>query len=137
MIRSFDSDVMQKAFTLLPDDNSDIDFDAWLKDGNNVMLVSGEDVGCATYEYPGVYTVHWFYKSRGRAALNLAREMLHEMFTNYGMETARGLTPETIPQAIRLAKYMGFKSFDTIVFPDKEVPYELLLLNKKEFYNGS
>lgn len=136
MIRSFDPEVMAKAFELLPDNNKDVDFKAWLENPRNVMLVEDDNVGCATYEYPGVYTVHWFYNVRGRAALNLACKMLDEMFTNYWMQTARGLTPKSIPQAIWLAKQIGFKSYDVVEFPNQEGPYEVMMLNKEEFYNG-
>lgn len=135
IVRSFDPNELKEAFKLGPHDNSSIDCEAWLNNYKNVMLVEGNNVGIATYEYPGVYTVHWFYNVRGREAIKLAREMLDEMFNKYGCETARGLTPTNLKAARWLAKQVGLTSYGMMTCTNGE-EVELMFITKEEFNNG-
>jgi hypothetical protein len=130
MERSFDAGLMR---TAMGDFKEDVDCEAWVANDKNVMLVKGEDVGLATYEYPGVYNVHWFFKVRGRKAIELAKEMLDEMFSNYGLQTMRGITRVDIRGARWAARQVGCTSHGIIEYPDG-YSYELFLLTKDEFY---
>jgi hypothetical protein len=139
--RSYDPEVMQKAFephTRYHD--AQMNYDAWVKDTRNVMFaVENGDIGLATFEYPGVYGVHWFFNhTKGRAAIRLAQDMLDELFTNYEAKTVRGLTPIDIKAARILAKYVGFKSYGLIECPETDGPNrgicELMLMTKNGFY---
>lgn len=131
MIRSFDPELAYKFAGMLPRNNG-MDWQAWLDNHRNVMLVEGENIGMGTYEYPGLYNVHWFYTVRGREALNLAKEMLDHLFTNYDVQAVRGLTPVEVKGARWLARQVGLTSYGILEFPDG--PYELFCMTKDEFY---
>lgn len=134
--RSFNPEIMRQALLMLPDDNSDIDCDAWVRNHNHVMLVDGDNIGLATFEYPGLYTVHWFYTVRGREAIKLARRMLDVMFTEYGAQAIRGITAKDLKAARWLAKQVGLTSYGEYVGWDGQA-YEIQCITKQEFYNGS
>ncbi len=130
--RSFDPELLKKAFSRCPAYVTEgFDVQAWLNNPRNVMLTDEEDVGLATFEYPGVYTVHWFYERRGRKAIDLAREMIGVMFNEYGANAIRGLTAMELKAARWLAKQVGCKSYGVLKFSDG--PHELLLMTKQDF----
>lgn len=132
--RSFDPKLAKQFAEIVPR-NAGVDWAEWLKDTRNVMALKGENVGMATFEYPGVYNVHWFFTARGKEALQLAKEMLDYFFQNYDVKTIRGLTPVSIKGARWLARQIGLKSYGILEYPDDE-PYELFCMTKEEFYNG-
>jgi len=133
--RSFDPSVMRGAFELSPEKMpADFNYAEWLEDRRNIMLTEGDNVGLATHEYPGVYTVHWFFTTRGRGAINLARDMLNEVFKNTDAKTIRGLTPVNLKAARWLAKQVGLTSHGVMQFADgKEC--EVMFITKEEFYS--
>jgi hypothetical protein len=87
--RSHDLAVLQSAnrddYTMHPSD------EVWLGIPENVMYQKDDDVGLATYDYPGLFAVHWFFRSKGKDALRTAVEMLDDLFTNYGALAVRGV----------------------------------------------
>jgi len=134
--RSFDPKLLEEALSTVPDEKDGVDYEAWINNHNNVMLVENDNVGLASYEYPGVYNVHWFYKSaKGRGAINLAKRMLTYMF-EHGAQTIRGLTREDHRAARWLAKQVGLTSYGFVQYPDEELRHEIMFITKDEF-NGS
>jgi len=133
MIRSFDVETFKTAVEPYPQIfPTPFDFEGWLKHPLNVMYDADGSVGLGVYEYPGVYTAHWFFKVRGREALNLAREMLDALFTDHKAVVVRGLTKVNLKPARWAAKQLGFKSYGILEFSDGE--YELMCLTKDDFY---
>jgi hypothetical protein len=131
--RSFDIETARNAAESVPSTEG-MDWEAWLGDTRNVMFtIDNGDVGLATFEYPGLYNVHWFFNNtKGRAAINLAEEMLNELFTVHGAEAIRGFTPVEVKTARFLAKYVGLTSYG---FVDTENGLcELMIMTKDEFY---
>lgn len=135
-MRSFDPEVFRKAVEPYPDvfKGQDFDFEAWLEDLNNVMYDDDGSVGLCSFEYPGVYTLHWFYKVRGRKALVLAKTMIDDLFTNHGAKTLRGLTEVGLPAAKWAARQIGFKSYGIDTCPKGD--YEIFIMTKDDFYKG-
>ena len=111
--------------------SADFDYQQWVDNTNNIMLVEDKNVGLATYEYPGVYSAHWFYIVRGKDARNLAKEMIGKLFNEYGVETIRGLTPVDNRPARFLVRQLGFKSYGIVDFKDRSC--ELFCMTKQEF----
>jgi hypothetical protein len=112
--------------------NEDFDYQAWVDNKNHVMLVENSDVGLATYEYEGVYTVHWFYpNAKGRQAIELAKRMCDVMFDEYGAKCLRGITRTDIKAARWAARQVGMKSHGIMTFADGE-DYELFTMIKDE-----
>lgn len=114
--------------------NADFDWKSWLENDNNVMFEDERSVGLATHEYPGVFTVHWFFEKRGRDAIKLAREMIGEMFEKYGAELVRGLTPCDNKAARWATRMVGLTSYGLV--ETTIGPHELFCMTKNEFYNG-
>lgn len=133
-----DLDMLTEAlgeYTLAPDNAT------WLNVPGNLMYRLDDDVGLATYDYPGLFAVHWFFKSKGKAALKTAVAMLDDLFTNYGAKAVRGVIHMDNKPSRRLAKYIGFERISVEEFLDG--PNELILLPRevfnqfKEKINGS
>lgn len=135
--RSFDPAVLRLATSdyreMIPED---FDFESWVKDGNNVMLLSGDNVGLATFEYPGVYGVHWYFKSaRGRKAIQLAKDMLSWLFSHTDAKAIRGLTKTNLKAARWASRQVGMKSYGMVEC--KTGQHELFCLTKEDFLKGN
>lgn len=135
MIRSYDPEVLREAtseFNFV----SDADVAPWVNDHNNYMYLEGDSVGLAAYEYPGLYSIHWFFTGahRGRRAINLAAEMLHQLFQDSDAQAVRGMTKVELKAARWACRQLGLKSYGVVDF--KSGPCELFCITKEEFYKG-
>jgi hypothetical protein len=104
----------------------------WLKTPGNLAYTMGDDLGLATFDYPGLYAVHWFFKSKGLEAVKVCLTMLDEIFTTHGAHVVRGVTPIENKPARRLAKYVGCETVSIEDYPDGR--YEIMLLSRDRFY---
>lgn len=95
------------------------------------MLVEGENIGFATYEYEGVYNPHYFLKVRGREALDFTKRMMREAFDNYGVKVFRGMTPVENKKARWAARQLGLTSYGIIENPTGD--FELFIITADEF----
>lgn len=129
--RSFDLDLLLRATNLPEIHSNQEDFRTWFDMPKNLMFTEGENVGLATYEYPGVYTVHWYYKVRGREAIELGKRMLKNLFDNYGAETVRGVVRTDLKASRWAARQVGYKSVGIFKFPDGS-ENEIFILTKQE-----
>lgn len=132
MYRSFDPEVMRKAAEPYPElIPPDTDFAAWLGNVKNVMLEDNGSVGLAVYEYPGVYTGHYFFKVGGRKALSLARDMMNWMIENQGAKAFTGITPADNKAARWFNRNLGFTSFGLV--DTERGPHEMFCITADEF----
>lgn len=109
----------------------------WLDETDNVAFVQETDrsIGLFEWEYPGLYTGHYFFQpeTRGKAAKALAQEMLSEIFLNYGAKVVRGLTPHTNQAARWMTRQIGFQSYGGV---DTEYgPMELFIITLDRFFH--
>lgn len=77
----------------------------------NVALISVPGAMFFTYTSPGIYDCHFLFIPccSGRAILQSAREMIHEMFTKYNAYVITGKPPRD-NRAVRLmGNALGFK----------------------------
>lgn len=116
--RSYDRDKLREATKELRWMNSDEDLEKWWSFPDNIMLVDGDDVGLATYEYPGVYSCHLYFKSKGRKAIKQGRAMLLHLFDNYEAKAVRGLIKTQFKAARWAARQMGWVSLGVVKFPN-------------------
>lgn len=105
----------------------------WLADTRNVALINDlGDISLFQRLTPSVVIGHYFFLSRGRAAINAAQEMLKEVFTGpYGVEAVEGLSPLQKLGARWLNRKLGFKSHgvvDTVAGP-----CEIVIMTKNEW----
>lgn len=132
MLRSFSADDLRDAASLYPAANESLDCEEWVRNTNNVMLREGDSTGIFAYEYPGVYTGHYFFRVRGRRAIDLANKMLAAAFNDYGANAIRGMTKTDNRPALWITRQLGFKSYGRIVTENGE--HEIFCLTKDEFY---
>lgn len=105
----------------------------WTEDDSNVALINeNKDVALFQRSAPRVVFGHYFFHSRGRAALNAATDMLKEIFTGpYNVEVIQGLTPLEKLGARWLNRKLGFTSHgvtDTVAGP-----CEIVILTRNEW----
>jgi hypothetical protein len=133
--RSFDQELLIEATEchrdLWPVDN----FVQWFEMPNNIMLAEGRDVGLVTYEFPGCYTVHWYYQdARGRDAIDLGKKMVGFVFENYDAKVLRGLIRTDFKASRWACRQVGFKSYGNLTFADGD-ENELFFITRDEYLN--
>lgn len=110
----------------------DFNVEEWITNGNNIALKSkGGDLGLFEYVRDGVYNGHWFFTSRGKAAIGTAGEMIREAFSAYPVEVIIGYVPLEHLGSRWLARHMGFTSNGALT--TTAGPCELFILTKKEW----
>lgn len=107
----------------------------WIANPTNIVLTNDAgDLAIFEIGVKNIYTGHYFFKSRGREALNAGRDFLDELFnTCYNIPILMGLVPLHNRAARWLSRQLGFTSYGAMQFQDND--YEMFILTKKEF-NG-
>lgn len=100
-------------------------------DENFAFTNDNYDVSLFQMQRRGVYCGHYFFHSRGRAAVKAAKEMLREAFETGNIEVIEGITPLQKLGARWMNKQLGFKSYG--VSQTKAGPCELVILTKDEW----
>lgn len=127
-----DRDLLIQATECLRDCCSIPDMDTWLSRPLNVMLIKGDNVGMASYQYDGVYVVHWYFQSaRGREAINLGKEMCQALFDECGAKTLIGLIKKHLKASRWACRQLGFKSQGFITYEDGD-ENEILSMVKEQ-----
>lgn len=106
----------------------------WIYDTRNVALTNEHgDIALFEWEQSGLMSGHYFFKSRGRQAVNAAKAFLNELFTNeeFGVIIVRGLTPLQKLGARWMNKQLKFKSYGVV--NTVAGPCELVILTKQEW----
>lgn len=107
----------------------------WWKEPRHLMLVEDDNVGLATFEYPGLYDVHWFYQSaRGRQAIALGRRMIGKLFEEHGAECLRGLIRTELKASKWACRQLGFKSHGIVSYPEGDS--EVFCMTKDQYLEG-
>lgn len=136
MERSYDLALFRKVEDEYPEWFEGFDDEEWISNPLNVMLVKDGSVGQAEFNYPGVYTMHYYFDNlHGKAARDLAREMIHEMFSNYEARILRGITPVENRPALLMARMVGCQPIGFVTRGDEKFEVFFItedLLNKKE-----
>lgn len=105
------------------------DPDTWLLIPENLMITDGKgNVSLFELGSDGIYTGHYFFVVRGKAALSLAREMVTFFFDNTEAKAIRGLTPLQKLGARWMSRQLGFKGHGVV--NTENGPCELFILTK-------
>lgn len=136
-MRTVDADLVRNAVGLYDTNVVGLDPEQWVGNPANVALTNEEgDVALFERQWrlPSSVCGHYFFKSRGRAAIDAALQMLEEIFTGpYGVQTIIGLTPLDNRPALWMNRKIGFTSGGVI---DTEIgPCELVILTKDRWRN--
>lgn len=106
---------------------------SFILDDNNIVLKNGQDYGVFEFTTFGTYTGHYFFKSRGRAAIESGKQILNELFNEHGACLIIGFTPCEYKAAQWMNRQLGFKPGPLVETP--EGACRLYTLTKEQ-YNG-
>lgn len=82
----------------------------WVASENNYALIDEHDnIGLLDYQRPGVYEPHLYFESRGREAIDVARDMIDWTFDNTPARRLEGQTPILCKGAWYVVRKIGFK----------------------------
>lgn len=107
----------------------------WLSDHTNIVLENKHgDLALFEYGLPTrrIYSGHYFFKSRGRQAIESAKGFLDELFNScYNISILMGMVPIERKDVKWMTRQLGFTSYGLEEARGKQ--YELFILTKKEF----
>jgi len=114
---------------------NDFSIRRWLDDGLNLALMSSNG-DCALFEYLGnnVYSGHYLFGTRGKEALESAKDFLKVMFYGYLTHVIVGFVPIEKKHVHLFSRWLGFKDegeTDTLFGKNR-----LFTLTRKDFING-
>lgn len=106
----------------------------WIQQDQNICLTDGSgNISLFEEVSPNVFEGHYFFKTRGKNALILARTMLSIFMQDYQPYVIKGLTPLEHLGARWLSRQLGFKSYGAVQTPVG--PCELFILTKEDWEN--
>lgn len=83
----------------------------WLaRQGNIPVTFDDGDVALFDHEGERTYQVHFLFKSRGRKAIEHAKQAFRIMFTEHDADLIFGLTPVILPHARLFNRWIGGRS---------------------------
>ena len=131
-MRSYDALLAYEAVKALTEDEPTVDMIEWVADQKNILLINEYgDLSLFESDPTGRnVTGHYYFKSRGRRAVQSAKEFLVEVF-DLGVQTIKGITPLNNLGARWMSRHLGFKSYG-VVQTFKE-PCELFIMHHTEF----
>lgn len=134
-MRTWDALKIEPAITHFLGPDSTVDPIEWLSQPENIVLENDRgDLALFEYSFPikKVYSGHYYFQSRGRMAIQVARGFLDELFNScYNINVLMGFVPNDRKDARWLTKKVGFTSYGVEDINDKQ--YELFIITKKEF----
>lgn len=132
-MRSWDATLVGKAVEHFLKCDDRVDPIEWLANPDNIVLVNEQgDMSLFERGVKHIYTGHYYFKSRGKAALKAGHDFLDELLnTCYNIDVITGLVPLEHLGARWLTRRLGFSSHGVVDIADKH--YELFILTKKEF----
>jgi hypothetical protein len=134
-MRTFDAIKIETAINHFLGPANKVDPIEWLSYPENIVLENEVgDLALFEYSFPikKVYSGHYYFQSRGRAAITAGRGFLDELFNScYNINIVMGLSPMEHKGARWISKQLGFTSYGTEELNDKQ--YELFIITKKEF----
>ncbi len=132
--RTYDANLVAPAIKHFLNSEDLVDPIDWLSNPDNIVLINERgDMALFEKGVKHIYSGHYFFKSRGRAAITAGREFLDELFnTCYNIHVLTGLVPITHLGARWLTRQLGFTSHGVVDYIDNK-HYELFILTQKDF----
>lgn len=134
-MRTWDALKVSQAINHFLKSEEKIDPIEWLTDPTNIVLENEHgDLAIFEYGFPTkkVYAGHYYFQSRGKQAIQVAKDFLDELFnTCYNIHILMGLVPVEHLAAKWMSRRVGFTSHGLEEIDGKQ--FELFILTKKEF----
>lgn len=110
----------------------------WLARPGNVPIVfDNGDVALFDHEGGDTYQVHFLFKSRGRKAIEHARESFRRMFVDHGCGLIFGMVPDFRRDVKMLARWAGGRSVGIRYASEgpglPDAKFELFVLSKAQW----
>lgn len=96
--------------------------------GNIAITFDNDDIALFDDELEGTYQVHFLFQSRGRQAIEHARESFRRMFVDHKANLIFGLVPDFRRDVKMLARWAGGRSAG--MRETRDGPCELFVLSK-------
>lgn len=106
---------------------------SFILDRDNIVLTNGKDYAVFQYTSFGTYTGHYFFKSRGREAIEVGKQFINELFNEHKAVMIIGFTPVEYKAAKWMNRQLGFKPGPTVETPEGDCQLYTLI---KEQHNG-
>lgn len=136
--RTWDPVKVGEAINYLLATGEHVDPTNWLANQDNIALENEHgDLALFEFAFAGkkVYSGHYYFKSRGRKAIEASKAFLDELFNScYNINVVLGLIPLENKAARWLTRRVGFTASGFEEIHGNE--YELFILTKKEFNGG-
>lgn len=131
--RVFDAQLIAPAIKEFLKSEDQVDPIEWLSNPDNIVLQNDRgDLALFEKGVKDIYSGHYYFKSRGRAAITAGLEFLDNLFNScYNIEVLTGLVPLTHLGARWLSRQIGLKSYGVVHSSIR--PYEMFIITKKEF----
>lgn len=81
----------------------------WVNDPRNIPIVEGDDITLFDFEDTGLYQIHFLYESRGRKAIDAAKQAIDRIFEFHGAKGIFGIVPNFRRDVKLLARWTGMK----------------------------
>lgn len=135
MARVFNQELLKKAIDDLTKGQVTLDIENWLENPHNIILINAkEDVAIFEDMGNGLVNGHYYFKSRGKQAIEAGQNFLDEIFNEcYNIQVIRGFVKITTLGARWISRRLGFTSHGVVKVGNNS--YELFILTKKEFLN--
>lgn len=133
--RVTDLEGFKDALSLSPcgEDPTDDEMRFFMANDKNLVYTDGDNYSVFTYNTPKIYTGHWFFRVRGRAALDVADKMLRQFWSETEADYLRGITRVDLQGARWAARKIGMKSQGVIPDLEDGHNYEYFLMTRQEF----
>lgn len=134
-MRTWDAVKIGRAIKHFLKTEEQVDVVEWLANPSNIAFENDRgDLAIFEYGLPTkkVYSGHYYFQSRGRAAIRSAKEFLDELFNScYNVSILMGMVPVERKDVKWITRQLGFTSYGLEETRGKQ--YELFILTKKEF----
>lgn len=134
ILRTTNPDDLVKVFETYPDAEG-FEPVEWVANQDNVAYYDGDNLALFEKGSDGVYSAHYFFTVRGKAARELAVATLDRFFTETGTKVIRGLTPLANRAARWMSRQLGFKSAGAVTTPYGN--FEMFVLTPNDLRESS
>lgn len=132
-MRTWDATLIAPAIKHFLKSEDKVDPIDWLSKPENIVLQnSSGDMALFEHGIKNIYSGHYYFKSRGRKAINSGLQLLDEVFNScYNINVMTGLVPLEHLGARWMTRRLGFTSHGVEEIGGKH--FELFILTKEEF----
>ncbi len=134
-MRTYDVELLKEATDAYKEGFKGFDAERLIKNRMNIVLTNDDrDVAIFERDRPSVATGHYFFKSKGRKAIDAANLFLAEVFGDpYEVRIVIGMTPIDNRAALWMNRQLGFQNVE--VMDTINGPMQFVILARRDWRN--